>query len=149
MRICVAGAAGAFGMKHLDALSAIDGVEVTSVMGVEADNLEEFASARGIAHASKDLAECLARDDVDAVILATPTQVHASQAIQCLRAGKHVLVEKPLGVSVEECEELAATVHDSNLILQVGNNRRFDPGVAFARAFIQDEIGELMAITAW
>ena len=84
MRMCVAGAAGAFGMKHLDALSNIDEVEVTSIMGVEADDIHGFAKERGIPHASTDLAERLARDDVDGVILATPTQVHASQAIQCL-----------------------------------------------------------------
>ena len=81
MRICVAGAAGAFGMKHLDALANIDGATVTSVMGVEADDIQAFAEQRGIGHASTDLADCLARDDVDAVILATPTQVHAAQAI--------------------------------------------------------------------
>ena len=76
MRICVAGAAGAFGMKHLDALAKIDGVKVTSVMGVEADDIQAFAKERGIGHATTDLAESLARDDVDAVILATPTQLH-------------------------------------------------------------------------
>ncbi|MGI9364061.1 MAG: Gfo/Idh/MocA family oxidoreductase [Rhizobiaceae bacterium] len=127
MRICVAGAAGAFGMKHLAALSAIDGVEVTSVMGVEADNLEEFASARGITHASEDLAECLARDDVDAVILATPTQVHASQAIQCLRAGKHVLVEIPMADSLADAEELVKVQQETGLVAMVDHVRRFNP----------------------
>ena len=93
MKVCVAGAAGAFGMKHMDAINAIDGVEVVSVMGRDAAKMEAFANERGVAHWSTDLADSLILDDVEAVILATPTQVHAAQAIQCLKAGKHVMVE--------------------------------------------------------
>ena len=89
MKFCVAGAAGAFGMKHLDALANIDGVEVTSVVGRSVQETSDFAKQRGIGHATADLAESLERDDVDAVILSTPTQMHAAQAIQCMRAGKH------------------------------------------------------------
>lgn len=127
MRICVAGAAGAFGMKHLDALGAIEGVKVTSVMGVEADNIGEFARQRGIPHSSTDLAECLARDDVDAVILATPTQVHASQAIQCLQAGKHVLVEIPMADSLADAEKLVKVQQETGLVAMVDHVRRFNP----------------------
>jgi len=82
MKICVAGAAGAFGMKHFDALAKIEGVTVTSVVGRQQAAIENFAKDRGIAHATTDLAQSLARDDVDAVILSTPTQMHAAQAIQ-------------------------------------------------------------------
>lgn len=138
MRICVAGAAGAFGMKHLDALSAIDGVEVTSIMGVEADNIEAFARERGIAHASQDLAECLARDDVDAVILATPTQVHASQAIQCLKAGKHVLVEIPMADSLADAEQLVKVQQETGLVAMVDHVRRFNP----SHQWIHNRIGK-------
>ena len=127
MRICVAGAAGAFGMKHLDALSNIDGVEVTSVMGVEADDIEGFAKERGIGHASTNLEECLARDDVDAVILATPTQIHAAQAIQCLKAGKHVLVEIPMADSLADAEELVRVQKKTGLVAMVDHVRRFNP----------------------
>lgn len=127
MRLCVAGAAGAFGMKHLDALAVIEDVTVTSVMGVEADNIDEFAAERGIAHASTDLTECLARNDVDAVILATPTQLHASQAIQCLQAGKHVLVEIPMADNLADAEELVCVQKETGLVAMVDHVRRFNP----------------------
>src|SRR5262249_1114073 len=92
MRIALAGA-GAFGIKHLDGLAGIDGVTVTAIVSRRPEQAEEVARKYGIGHASSDLDEVLARDDVDAVILATPTQLHARQAIAGRRAGKHVQVE--------------------------------------------------------
>ena len=127
MRICVAGAAGAFGTKHLDALSAIEDVRVTSVMGVEADNIHEFASERGIPHASTDLDECLSRDDVDAVILATPTQLHAEQVIKCLKASKHVMTEIPMADNLADAEELVRLQQETGLVAMVDHVRRFNP----------------------
>ncbi len=127
MKICVAGAAGAFGTKHLDALDQIEGVEVTSIMGRELDTISAFARERGIAHASNDLGECLARDDVDAVILSTPTQVHAEQAIQCLKAGKHVLVEIPMADNLADSEELVRVQKETGKIAMAGHVRRFNP----------------------
>ncbi|HYR00154.1 MAG TPA: Gfo/Idh/MocA family oxidoreductase, partial [Casimicrobiaceae bacterium] len=99
MNICLAGA-GAFGVKHLEALAKIDGVKVTSLVGRVLEPTQEVARKFGIAHVATDLGESLARSDVDAVILATPTQLHAAQAEQCLRAGKHVQVEIPLADSL-------------------------------------------------
>lgn len=127
MRICVAGAAGAFGMKHLDALAKIEDVEVTSVMGVEADDIHGFAQDRNVAHASTSLDECLALENVDAVILATPTQVHAKQAIQCLKAGKHVLVEIPMADSLADAQELVRVQAETGLVAMVDHVRRFNP----------------------
>ena len=127
MRICVAGAAGAFGTKHLDALSAIEDVKVTSIMGVEADNIHEFANERGIPHASTDLDECLSRDDVDAVILATPTQLHAEQVIKCLKAGKHVMTEIPMADNLADAEELVRLQQETGLVAMVDHVRRFNP----------------------
>lgn len=127
MRLCVAGAAGAFGRKHLDALSKIEGVTVTSVVGGGPDDIDAFAAERGIPHATKDLAESLARDDVDAVILATPTQVHASQAIACLKAGKHVMVEIPMADTLADSEELVTVRQETGLVAMVGHVRRFNP----------------------
>ena len=89
IKVVLAGA-GAFGRKHLDAISKIDGVEVVSVVGRASDPTQRFADEHGIGHATTDLAEALAQPGVDAAILATPTQLHASQAIQCMNAGKHV-----------------------------------------------------------
>ena len=127
MRICVAGAAGAFGTKHLDALAAIEDVEVTSVMGVPDDDIGALARSRGIGHSSTDLGECLARDDVDAVILATPTQLHAAQAIQCLKAGKHVLVEIPMADTLRDAEALVQAQKETGLVAMVDHVRRFNP----------------------
>ncbi len=95
MRIAVAGA-GAFGIKHLDGLQNIDGVEITSIVSRRIEQAREVAQKYGAGHATTDLDETLARDDVDAVILCTPTQLHAAQSIATLRAGKHVQVEIPL-----------------------------------------------------
>lgn len=127
MKICVAGAAGAFGVKHLDALGAIDGVEVTSVVGRRQEDISAFANQRGIAHATTDLAESLARDDVDAVILSTPTQMHASQAIQCLKAGKHVMVEIPMADNLADSQALVETQKQTGLVAMAGHVRRFNP----------------------
>jgi len=127
MRVCVAGAAGAFGMKHLDAIACIDGVTVTSVVGTNAETMKSIAAERGIFHACTDLAESLARDDVDAVILATPTQMHASQAIQCLQAGKHVMVEIPMADNIEDSKRLVEAQKQTGLVAMAGHTRRFNP----------------------
>ncbi len=127
MKICVAGAAGAFGMKHLDALDNIDGIEVTSIVGREADAIADFAMSRGIIHSTTDLSESLARDDVDAVILSTPTQMHASQAIQCMKAGKHVLIEIPMADTIADSRELVAVQKETGITAMVGHVRRFNP----------------------
>ncbi|MAQ83039.1 MAG: oxidoreductase [Maritimibacter sp.] len=127
MRICVAGAYGAFGLKHLDALSAIDEVTVTSVMGPTKEKIEKLAADKGIGHASTDLAECLARDDVDAVILATPTQIHAEQAIACMKAGKPVLIEIPMADSLADSEEICKVQKETGVLAMAGQVRRFNP----------------------
>lgn len=127
MRLCVAGAAGAFGTKHLDALSRIDGVEVTSVVGGGPDDIEAFSRQCGIAHATKDLSESLARDDVDAVILATPTQLHAEQTIASLEAGKHVLCEIPMADSLADSRRVVETQKRTGLVAMVDHVRRFNP----------------------
>ena len=141
MRICVAGAPGAFGRKHLDALGVIDGVEVTSVVGGEPDDMEGFARDRGIGHWTKDLGESLARDDVDAVILATPTQLHAEQAIAAMRAGKHVMIEIPMADSLKDAEDIARVQRETGLVAMVDHVRRFNPSHQWVHNRI--EAGEL------
>ncbi|MBK8456061.1 MAG: Gfo/Idh/MocA family oxidoreductase [Phyllobacteriaceae bacterium] len=127
MRVCVAGAAGAFGMKHLDAIGAIDGVSVTSVVGREPDDIEAFAKSRGVGHWTTDLAESLERSDVDAVILSTPTQMHAAQAIACMRAGKHVMVEIPMADTVADSREVVRVQKETGVVAMAGHVRRFNP----------------------
>ncbi|WP_026291721.1 Gfo/Idh/MocA family oxidoreductase [Marinobacterium rhizophilum] len=127
MRVCIAGASGAFGMKHMDAIAAIEGAEVSSVVGTKLDAIRAFAQERGVGHYCTDLAEALVRDDVDAVILATPTHLHASQAIQCLEAGKHVQVEIPMADNIEDARKLVETQQRTGLVAMAGHTRRFNP----------------------
>ena len=141
MRLCVAGAYGAFGTKHLDALANIDGVQVTSVMGPNQSKIDALAAARGIGHASTDLADCLSRDDVDAVILATPTQLHAEQAIASMRAGKTVLIEIPMADSLEDSEAICAVQKETGVLAMAGQVRRFNPSHQWIRNKI--DAGEL------
>lgn len=126
IRIALAGA-GAFGEKHLDALKLIDGVSVTSLVGRRLEPTQAIASKYGIGHACTDLAASLARDDVDAVILCTPTQMHAAQALACMAAGKHVQVEIPLADSLADAEAVAAMQRQAGLVCMVGHTRRFNP----------------------
>jgi 2-hydroxy-4-carboxymuconate semialdehyde hemiacetal dehydrogenase len=126
MRIALAGA-GAFGIKHLDALTAIDGVTVTSVVSRRLDQAAEVAAAYGAPHAATNLDEALARDDVDAVILCTPTQLHAEQAIAAMRAGKHVQVEIPLADSWSDALDVGRVQEETGLVCMVGHTRRFNP----------------------
>ena len=126
IKVALAGA-GAFGIKHLDAIKLIDGVEVVSLIGRELDKTKEVAARYGIGHVSTDLADSLARKDVDAVILCTPTQMHAEQSIACLKAGKHVQVEIPLADSLQGAEAVAAAQRASGRVAMVGHTRRFNP----------------------
>ena len=125
MKIALAGA-GAFGRKHLDGLKNIDDVEVVSVIDPVADAAAVAAEYR-IPHHGTDLAEALAIDEVDAVILATPTQMHAAQAIQCMDAGKHVEVEIPLADSLADAQAVLANQEQAGLVAMVGHTRRFNP----------------------
>ena len=127
MRICVAGAYGAFGLKHLDALAEIDGVEVTSVMGPTEAKINALAAERGIAHAATTLEACLAQDTVDAVILSTPTQLHAEQTIACMKAGKPVLVEIPMADTLADSEEICRVQRETGVLAMAGQVRRFNP----------------------
>ncbi len=126
LKIALAGA-GAFGIKHLDGLKKIDGVEVVSVIGRDLDKTREVAEKYGIAHVTDKLEDTLALKEVDAVILCTPTQMHASQTLACLQAGKHVQVEIPLCDSLKDGEAIAALQKKTGLVAMCGHTRRFNP----------------------
>jgi 2-hydroxy-4-carboxymuconate semialdehyde hemiacetal dehydrogenase len=126
MRIALAGA-GAFGVKHLDGLRNIEGVEVTSIVSRQIDQARQVAADYGVGHATTDLSETLARDDVDAVILCTPTEMHAAQSIAAMRSGKHVQVEIPLADSWSDAETVARVQLQTGLVCMVGHTRRFNP----------------------
>ena len=126
IKVALAGP-GAFGIKHLDAIKNIDGVEVVSVIGRNLEQTREVAEKYGIPHVATELAESLALPEVDAVILCTPTQVHAEQAIACLKAGKHVQVEIPMADSWADAQALIEAEKASGKVAMVGHTRRFNP----------------------
>ena len=126
IKVALAGA-GAFGIKHLDGIQLIDGVEVVSLIGRELPKTQEVADKYGIAHVTTNLHESLALNDVDAVILCTPTQMHASQSIACLKAGKHVQVEIPLCDVYKDGAEVVDLQKQTGLVAMCGHTRRFNP----------------------
>jgi 2-hydroxy-4-carboxymuconate semialdehyde hemiacetal dehydrogenase len=136
IKVALAGA-GAFGIKHLDAIRLIDGVEVVSLISRELEKTREVAASYGIGHCTTDLADSLARKDVDAVILCTPTQMHAEQTIACLKAGKHVQVEIPLADSLAGAEAVVELQKQTGLVAMVGHTRRFNPSHQYVRRRIE------------
>jgi 2-hydroxy-4-carboxymuconate semialdehyde hemiacetal dehydrogenase len=135
MKICLAGG-GAFGKKHLDALKLIDGVEIASIVGRRLEPTQELAAAYGAAHASTDLAEALAMPDIDAVILATPTNMHARQGLAAMEAGKHVLIEIPMADNLADSEALVAKQKETGLVAMAGHVRRFNPSHQYVHNLI-------------
>ncbi len=132
MKICVAGQ-GAFGVKHLEAISNIDGIEVVSLAGGNPVQTEEVAKRFNIPHWTTDLSQSLAQPGVEAVILTTPTQMHADQGVQCMRAGKHVMIEIPIADSLRDSERLLRVQQETGLIAMGGHTRRFNPSHQWIR----------------
>ena len=126
IQVALAGA-GAFGIKHLDAIRLIDGVEVVSLVSRELDKTKAVADKYGIGHVTTHLADSLALPAVDAVILCTPTQMHAAQAMACLQAGKHVQVEIPLADNLADAQAVVALQQRSGRVAMCGHTRRFNP----------------------
>ena len=136
MKICIAGT-GAFGMKHLSALQNIEGVEIASIVGRQIESAASVANKHGIPHWTNDLAESLSKPDIEAVILTTPTQLHADQSVQCLHAGKHVMVEIPMADTLADSERILAAQKKTNLIAMAGHTRRFNPSHQWVHNKIQ------------
>ena len=136
MKIALAGG-GAFGEKHLDGLKNIDGVEVVSLVGRTQDKTQAMADKYGIGHATTDYEEMLAKDEIDAVILCTPTQMHADQAIKAMDAGKHVEVEIPLADSWADAKAVMDKQQETGLVCMVGHTRRFNPSHQFVKQRIE------------
>lgn len=132
MKVIVAGA-GAFGRKHLDALQKIDGVDVVSIVDAVPELAKKVAGKYNVDHVSTELQEALALPGVDAAVLATPTQMHAQQAIQCMDAGKHVEVEIPVADSLADAKAVVAKQKETGLVCQVGHTRRYNPSHQWVR----------------
>jgi 2-hydroxy-4-carboxymuconate semialdehyde hemiacetal dehydrogenase len=126
IKVALAGA-GAFGIKHIDGIKNIDGVEVVSLISRDLEKTKEIATKYGISHVTTNLEESLALKEVDAVILCTPTQMHAGQTIACLKAGKHVQVEIPLADTLKGATDVVALAKNSGLVAMCGHTRRFNP----------------------
>ena len=150
IKVALAGA-GAFGIKHLDGIRNIDGVEVVSLVGRELDKTKEVAAKYGIGHVATDLADSLALAEVDAVILCTPTQMHAAQAIACLKAGKHVMLDKPMATNARDAARLVAEAKKRAVLFMVGQNNRFTPEVQTLKQLIaKGVLGDVYhGKTAW
>ena len=126
IKVALAGV-GAFGLKHLDGIKNIDGVEVVSLVSRDIEKTRQVAARYGIAHVTTDLAESLALKEVDAVILCTPTQLHVGPALTCLKAGKHVQVEIPLAGSFQDASAVVSAAKGNGLAAVCGHTRRFNP----------------------
>jgi 2-hydroxy-4-carboxymuconate semialdehyde hemiacetal dehydrogenase len=140
MKICVAGQ-GAFGVKHIEAIANIDGIEVATLAGGNPAGTEEVAKKFRIPHWTSDLGESLKQPGVEAVILATPTQMHAQQAEQCMRAGKHVQIEIPIADTLADSERLVKIQQETGVVCMGGHTRRFNPSHQWIHKRIQ--AGEL------
>jgi 2-hydroxy-4-carboxymuconate semialdehyde hemiacetal dehydrogenase len=140
MKIALAGQ-GAFGIKHLEALANIPGVEVISLTGGNPEGTKEVAQRFKIPHWTGDLAETLKQPGLEAVILATPTQMHAAQGIQCMRAGKHVMIEIPIADTLADSEALVQVQKETGVVAMGGHTRRFNPSHQFVHKKIK--AGEL------
>jgi 2-hydroxy-4-carboxymuconate semialdehyde hemiacetal dehydrogenase len=140
MKIALAGQ-GAFGVKHLEAISKIEGIEVATLAGGNPEQTAEVAARFNIPHWTTDLGESLAQPGVEAVILATPTQMHARQAEQCMRAGKHVMIEIPIADNLADSERLLQVQKQTGVIAMGGHTRRFNPSHQWIHKRVQS--GEL------
>lgn len=149
LRIGVLGCGPIAQLAHFDATRKARNADLYAICDIATDLAEQMAAEHRPEVVYHDYDAMLADPKVEAVIVAIADQFHVAASIKAIEAGKHVLVEKPLGTSIEECEVLRAKVHESGLVLQVGNNRRFDPGVEFVARFIREEMGGVIALKAW
>ncbi len=149
LRIGVLGAGPIAQAAHLPDTCKAKNAELYAICDLAEDLLEKVSVQYPPKKIYTDYDQMLADPNVEAVIIATSDQFHVPATLKALQAGKHVLVEKPLGISIEECEPLIEKVKQSGLCLQVGNMKRFDPGIAYAKEFVQAQMGEMLALKAW
>ena len=149
LRVGVLGCGPISQAAHFEACRKARNAELYAICDVAEDLLARVAAIHTPRQAYSDYDAMLADPNVDAVIVAIADQFHVPMAIKALSAGKHVLVEKPMGVSVEECEGLRDAAEASGLVVQVGTEKRFDEGISFAHEFIREQMGEMIALKAW
>jgi predicted dehydrogenase len=149
LRIGVLGCGPIAQFAHFDACRKARNAELNAICDLADDLRQRMVAIHEPRVAYSDYGAMLADPQVDAVIIAIADQFHVAAAGKAIEAGKHVLVEKPLGTTIESCRELRDKAAAAGLVVQVGNNRRFDPGIAFARKFIAEEMGQRIALKSW
>ncbi|WP_324762491.1 Gfo/Idh/MocA family oxidoreductase [Sinorhizobium meliloti] len=149
LRVGVLGAGQIAQAAHFEACTKAVNADLHAICDVADDLRERMAITHGAAKTYDDYDRMLADPDIEAVIIATADAFHVPASLRALEAGKHVLCEKPVGVTVEECLDLREAVEKSGKIFQVGHMKRFDAGLQAAKAFIADEMGEMIALKAW
>jgi predicted dehydrogenase len=149
LKMGLVGCGGISQIAHLPALKKADNVELIAACDVAQDLVEMAARRYYIPEVYTDLREMLERSDIDAVLVTAHHAFHAEISIECMRAGKHVLCEKPLAMSVEECERIVEVSQETGMQLQLACMKRYDPGLQFAQRFVAEEMGERLAISGW
>ena len=149
LRVGVLGAGPVAQAAHFESCTKARNADLSAICDVADDLRARLAVTHGVAKTYADYDHMLADPDIDAVIVATADAFHVNASIRALEAGKHVLCEKPVGLTVEEVEELRQAVLKSGKIFQVGHMKRFDAGLQSAKAFIETEMGDLVALKAW
>ena len=149
LRVGVLGAGPISQAAHFEACRKAENAELYAICDVAGDLVEKMASIHAPQVTYIDYQAMLSDPNVEAVIVGVADKFHVPAAREAIEAGKHVLVEKPMGMDVEECEDLRERVLASRLVLQVGTEKRFDPGIAFAHRFIREQMGEMLALKAW
>jgi predicted dehydrogenase len=149
LRIGVLGAGQIAQAAHFDSCTKARNADLAAICDVADDLRERMAATHGVAKTYADYNDMLADPDIDGVIIATADAFHVPASLRALEAGKNVLCEKPVSVSVEEAERLKRAVDRSGRVFQVGHMKRFDAGLQAAKAFIEGEMGEMAAFKAW
>jgi predicted dehydrogenase len=149
LRVGVLGAGPIAQAAHLEAIRKAHACELHAICDRAADLLADVAAVHRPARTYTDYGAMLADPELDAVVVAVADQFHVEAALRALDAGKHVLVEKPLGVTAAEAGRVRSRAAASGLVVQVGTMRRFDEGIAFARDFVRDELGAVVGLKAW
>jgi len=136
-------------IAHLPALVKAENVAFTAICDVAEDLMRLMAQRYEVSDVYIHHREFLEKADIDAVLLPVAHAFHAPLSIECMRAGKHVLVEKPMALTVEECEQMLAVSEETGMQLQIGCMKRFDPGLQFAQEFVESEMGERLSVSGW
>lgn len=140
IRTCLVGEGGQ-GEAYMKALKSVPEIEVSAIVGGSEGDTRAFAKRWDVPLASTDIEKTLARDDIDAVIVGSPTQLHAAHAKLAISTQKHVLLEIPMADTIEDCEEIASLAKDSGLVCMVAHTRRFQPMFKYVKNKVQN--GEL------